>query len=148
MTYAPNLAKQYQQQQIVNASAAEQVVMLYDGAIRFCNMAKEAIAAGDIQARHNSNKRAMEVVSYLLDILDHEKGGDVAKRLQMIYAFLLRRMLEVDFRNDPRICDEVVQHLQTLRASWHKIVQNERAKKAGSAPAGESDTVAVRSAIA
>lgn len=135
MTLPPNLAQQYQQQQIVNASPAEQVVMLYDGAIKFCGMAKDAIGEGDIQKRHNYNKRAMEVVSYLLDILDHEKGGEVAKRLQLIYAFLLRRLLEVDFRNDPRVCDEVAEHLRILRASWQKIVVNERAKLAGAGPA-------------
>jgi flagellar protein FliS len=137
MSYAPpppGLAEQYKRQQILNASPAQQVVMLYDGAIKFCQQAKECIAKGDIQGRHNANKRAMEVVSYMLDILDIEKGGDVALRLQLIYAFLLRRMLEVDFRNDPRICDEVAEHLRILRASWEKIGQGESAKAAGSPP--------------
>lgn len=133
MTYAPPpkaLADQYKSQQILNATPAQQVVMLYDGAIKFCQQAQEAINKGDIQARHNSNKRAMEVVSYMLDILDIEKGGDVARRLQLIYAFLLRRLLEVDFRNDPRICDEVIGHLRILRASWEKIGATESAKAA------------------
>ncbi|MFZ2587072.1 MAG: flagellar export chaperone FliS [Alphaproteobacteria bacterium] len=111
----------YLAQQVNTASPAQQVVMMYDGAIKFCLKAKEAIEAGDIQARHNANKRAMEIVSYMLDILDLEKGGDVARRLQVVYSFMLRRLLEVDFRNDPRICDEVVGHLRTLRASWEKI---------------------------
>lgn len=120
----PN-ANQYRTQQIVNASPAQQVVMMYDGAIKFTQQAKEAIEQGEIQARHNANKRAMEVVSYMMDILDMDKGGDVAKRLQLIYTFLLRRMLEIDFKNDPRICDEVTEHLRTLRASWEKIAKTE-----------------------
>lgn len=156
MALPPNLTQQYQQQQITNASPAEQVVMLYDGAIKFCGIAKEAIAEGDIQKRHNYNKRAMEVVSYMLDILDYEKGGEVARRLQLIYAFLLRRLLEVDFRNDPRICDEVVEHLRVLRGSWHKIVQGERMKQAeamkaaasGAADAGGEALPLLRSATA
>lgn len=140
MTYAPPpkaLADQYKNQQILNATPAQQVVMLYDGALKFCQQAKEAIAKGDIQARHNANKRAMEIVSYMLDILDIEKGGDVARRLQLIYAFLLRRLLEVDFRNDPRICDEVAEHLRILRASWEKLGQGEAAKAAAKPGAPE-----------
>lgn len=148
MTYAnprPN-AKHYQTQQILNASPAEQVVMMYDGALKFCQQAKECIGNGDIQGRHNANKRAMEVVSYMLDILDLEKGGDVALRLQTIYAFLLRRLLEVDFRNDPRICDEVMTHLRTLRASWSKLGQN---TTAGAPAMGDAASVTpLRSAVA
>jgi flagellar protein FliS len=127
MSDTKTLARHYQSQQILNASPAEQVVMLYDGAITHCGRAKEAILAGDIQARHNNNRRVMEIVGYLLDILDTEKGGDVAKRLKAIYSFLLRRLLDVDFRNDPRICDEVMDHLKTLRGSWQKIAQSEKA---------------------
>lgn len=139
MTYGPPpqaLAEQYKRQQILNATPAQQVVMLYDGAMKFCNQAKECIAKGDIQGRHNANKRAMEIVSYMLDILDIEKGGDVARRLQLIYAFLLRRLLEVDFKNDPRICDEVAEHLRILRASWDKIGQGEAKRAAPPTPAG------------
>ncbi len=118
--------------------------MLYDGALKFCQQAKEAIAKGDIQARHNANKRAMEIVSYMLDILDIEKGGDVARRLQLIYAFLLRRLLEVDFRNDPRICDEVAEHLRILRSSWEKVGQGEAAKAAAAKPGAPEEAAAPR----
>ena len=156
MTYAPlpkALAEQYKNQQILNATPAQQVVMLYDGALKFCQQAREAIDKGDIQGRHNANKRAMEIVSYMLDILDIEKGCDVARRLQLIYAFLLRRLLEVDFRNDPRICEEVAGHLRILRASWDKIGQGEstKAKPSASAPgeeAGNDEKPRVRAAVA
>lgn len=155
MTYAPPpkaLADQYKNQQILNATPAQQVVMLYDGALKFCQQAKDSIAKGDIQGRHNANKRAMEVVSYMLDILDIEKGGDVARRLQLIYAFLLRRLLEVDFRNDPRICDEVMEHLRILRSSWEKIGQGEAAPKsakpAQGQPEDEASAPRVRAAVA
>lgn len=139
-------AKQYQTQQILNATPAQQVVMMYDGAIKFCLRAKEAIEAGNIQERHNANKRAMEIVSYLMDILDLEKGGDVALRLQQIYSFLLRRLLEVDFRNDPRVCDEVITHLRTLRASWEKIGKQPPVGASGTV--GESDAPRLTSAVA
>jgi flagellar protein FliS len=142
----PN-AQQYQAQQIMNASPAQQVVMMYDGAIKFCLRAKDAIEQGEIQQRHNANKRAMEVVSYLMDILDMEKGGDVARRLQVVYAFLLRRLLEVDFRNDPRICDEVVGHLRVLRASWDQL-DNSSTSSSGVTSLNAGADAVIRSAVA
>lgn len=116
-------AKQYRQQQILNASPAQQVVMLYDGAIGFCMKAKAAIGEGKIQERHNANRRAMEILGYLMDILDLEKGGDVAKRLYVIYTQLIRKLMDVDFRNDGAICDEVADHLRILRQSWATLAE-------------------------
>jgi flagellar protein FliS len=120
----------YLRQQIANATPAQQLVMLFDGAIRYCGRAREAIEAGDIQERHNNNRRAMEIIGYLLDTLDPVKGGEAARRLQRIYLFLLRRMSDVDFSNDPRICEEVTGHLKTLRAGWEKMVAQETPKAA------------------
>lgn len=153
MTYHRNPAQQYHSQQILNATPAQQVVMLYDGAILNCQKAQEAIAAGDIQARHNANRKAMEIVAYMQEVLDVEKGGDVAKRLSVIYSFLLRRLMAVDFKNDARICDEVINHLRILRASWAQIAQG---GATGGQPSGtvvkkpdENPAVpAIRSAVA
>ncbi|PIZ29682.1 MAG: flagellar export chaperone FliS, partial [Alphaproteobacteria bacterium CG_4_10_14_0_8_um_filter_53_9] len=116
-----NGTKTYREQQILNATPAQQIVMLYDGAIGFCLKAKAAIGEGDIQERHNANRRAMEIVNYLLDILDIEKGGDVAKRLYLIYTGLIRKLMDVDFKNDPRVCDDVIENLRTLRTSWAEL---------------------------
>lgn len=136
-------ARQYLQQQILNASPAQQIVMLYDHAIKFSTKARDAIAAGDIQERHNNNRRSMEIVSYLLEILDVQKGGDVAVRLQKIYSFLLKKHMEVDFRNDARICEEIIGHLKTLRGSWDAIARNDRAQKpADNAPPAPKSAVA------
>jgi flagellar protein FliS len=118
--------RQYRERQLLGASPAEGVVLLYDGALRFVAQAKEAIARGDIQSRHNANARAIAIVSYLMEILDPEKGGDVAVRLMGIYAFLLKRLMRIDFENNPEICDEVRGHLQTLKTSWDAIAAQER----------------------
>ena len=151
-------AKTYREQQILNASPAEQVVMLYDGAIGFSLKAKAAIEEGRIEDRYNFNRRAMEVVNYLQEILNIEQGGDVAKRLYMIYAQLLRKMMDVDFKNDPRVCDEVVESLRTLRESWAQLADQQRQEAAQARPQqggygqqteGQSEgDVRVRSAVA
>lgn len=123
---------EYLKAQIDGASPAQQLVMLYDGAIRFMGQAKEAISRNDVQARYNSNRRALEIVSYLLEILDMEKGGEVAQRLQRIYSFLIKKIMEVDFKNSAEACEEIMGHLRILRSGWNGVAQK---------PAGTSGQV-------
>lgn len=147
------IARQYLEKQIQNASPAQQIVMLYDGAIRFLTKAKMAIQEGNIQERCNNNQRALEIVAYLLDILDVEKGGDIGLRLNKIYAHLMTRMLDIDMENSVEIADEVIAHLHKLRESWVELAkqdarkQEERAQVT-QAPKSESDVPVKRSALA
>ena len=113
-------AQAYLQQQIEQADSFQQAMMLYDGAVRFLMQAKDAIGAGEIEARYNANRRAIDIVTYLLGLFDPATGGEVAKRMYGIHIGLLQRMAQIDFENDAAICDEVIGHLKTLRASLSK----------------------------
>ncbi len=135
-----NAAKHYWEQQILNASPAERVVLLYDGAIRFLLSAKQAIEAGDIQSRFNNNKRAGDIIMYLFETLDMEKGGEIAGNLSRIYQYMLNRLVQIDLKNDTEVIDEVVGQLRQLRESWVKIAN-------GGASAQQDEPV-VRSATA
>lgn len=161
MSYGPpnsngqrDAAQQYLRQQIEQAGPVEQVLMLYDGAVKFLMTAKGAIERGDIQARCNANQRAMQIVAYLLDMVNPETGGPAAKSLFGIYTALLKRMLQIDFENNPAICDEVVANLRTLRGSMGQALASQQAAKPVSAtvvaaPAGDSGApVTRRNAVA
>lgn len=135
-----NAAKHYWEQQILNASPAERIVLLYDGAIRFLLSAKQAIEAGDIQSRFNNNQRAGDIIMYLFETLDLERGGEVAGNLSRIYQYMLNRLVQIDLKNDTEVVDEVVGQLRTLRESWVKIANG------GGAP--QQEETVVRSATA
>ncbi len=124
---------QYLRQQIEQASSVEQVLMLYDGAMRFLLQAKTAIENGDIQARCNANGRAMQIMAYLIDLVNPETGGEVGKRLFGIYSGILKRMLEIDMRNDPHVCDELVQALRSLRMATSQTLADQQGKSAAPA---------------
>ncbi|MEX0759824.1 MAG: flagellar export chaperone FliS [Tistlia sp.] len=116
-------AKTYQTQQIMSASPAKLVAMLFDRAISSLKEAIDAIARGDIEARCRSNKRATEIVYHLYMTLDLERGGEIAANLKNLYSFALRKLPEVDFRNDPQAAEEVIRLLEPLRLSWHELAQ-------------------------
>jgi flagellar protein FliS len=127
----------YQTQQIMTASPAQLVAMLYDKAILSLREAIRAIEAGEIEARFNANRRAGDIVTHLWQTLDTERGGEVAANLSRLYAFILSRLPFVDVRNDPEPAREAIALLEPLRESWSALARG-AAAKAPARPANDS----------
>ncbi len=113
-----NGSNTYRQQQILTASPARLVAMLYEKAITFLKLAIKAIEAGDIQARHNANARAIEIIEHLSMTLDTEKGGNIASNLERLYPFMIQHLINVDVHNDPQPAREVITLMEPLYESW------------------------------
>lgn len=135
MNQHKNAAKEYLERQVQNSSPAERVVLAYDGAIRFLMKARKAIEEKNIEARFINNKKGADIISYLMETLDLEQGGEIAENLRRIYFYMLRRLVEVDVKNDVEPLDEVIGQLRELRASWEKVSRGETGE---SADAGKS----------
>lgn len=127
---AKTATEKYQTQQIMTASPAQLVAMLFEKAISCLNEAIRAIEAGDIQARWKANSRAMEIINHLLTTLDMDKGGDIAKNLDQIYRFMLARLPEVDMNNNPAPARDVIGLLEPLRRSWQAVANQGNPKQA------------------
>lgn len=134
MNQHKNAAKEYLERQVQNSSPAERVVLAYDGAIRFLMSARRAVEENNIEARFINNKKAADIIAYLMDTLDMEQGGEIAERLRRIYSYMLRRLVEVDIKNSVEPLDDVIGQLRQLRASWEKLSRGE----SGDSSAGET----------
>lgn len=99
----------------------QQIVMLYDGAILRVKEARAAIGTGDIESRFRATVKAMAIVEALQSCLDHDKGGEIARLLDRCYTYLLLRLTEVNVKNDPAICEEILERLSDMRASWAEL---------------------------
>lgn len=137
-----NASRQYQTQQIMTASPAMLVFMLFDKAISSLNAAVRAIAANDVQERWRANNRAMEVIFHLQMTLNMELGGEVAENLDRLYGFMLNRLPRVDMKNDPKPAEEVIELLEPLRESWRELANQ------GDKPAREAAKIAAEAAKA
>ena len=132
----------YQTQQIMTASPAKLVALLYDKAVASLNEAAGAIARGDIEARHNANRKAIDIVAHLWGTLDLERGGEIAANLDALYSFMMRRLGEVDSKNDAQAAEDVIRLIEPLRKSWHALA----AGAAGAAGTGETNGTATAQA--
>jgi flagellar secretion chaperone FliS len=119
LTYSPPRA--YRDSAVLTAPPERLVVMLYDGARRFLYQAAAAMREGQIETAHHKLRRAEDIIAHLRDTLDHEQGGEIASRLQAIYAFNLRHLMQARFDRDAGKIDFVGQLLGQLRESWAAI---------------------------
>jgi len=133
----------YQTQQVMTASPARLVCMLYDRAILSLKEAVAAIQAGEIEARWRANKRAADIIAHMWTTLDTERGGEIAANLADLFKYMLSRLPEIDFNNDPAPALEVIRLLEPLRESWHKVANSEAAAQpAPAAPHRVANTAA------
>lgn len=115
------VSEQYLMQQLMSASPAKLVAMLYDRAVGLLNEVIDAIDKKDVERRWRANKKATEVICHLWETLDMERGGDVAANLNQLYGFMLRRLTAVDLDNNAEAAREVIRLLEPLRKSWHEM---------------------------
>jgi flagellar protein FliS len=119
--YSPSRAIAYKEQSILTATPGQLVVMLYDGCLRFLNQAAYAMRDGDTAVAGNRLSRAEAIIDELLTTLDLEQGGVIASRLQGIYVFCNRHLLEARSQRDPEMIDKVAELLGELRESWVQV---------------------------
>lgn len=113
---------QYLRSKIMTASKAELTLMLYDGAIKFCNMAKLCIEKKDIPGANTNIKKAEAIIEEFLATLDHKYP--VAEDFEKVYDYLHERLVQANLKKDPEILDEVLEHLRTLRDTWKEVMRS------------------------
>lgn len=95
--------------------------MLYDGVIDRINQARGAMRRGDVPAKGTHFARAFAILAELRVSLDHEAGGKLASRLDSLYAYSERRLLQAQLNDDEVAMDEVIGLLTPIRDAWRQI---------------------------
>lgn len=111
----------YRESSVLTASPVRLVVMLYDGARRFLAQSAAAMRSGDVAEAGRRMQRAEAILDELQHSLDHEAGGEIAQRLEAIYVFCKRHMMEARLEQNPEKLEEVSKLLGELRAAWSEI---------------------------
>ncbi len=114
----------YRQTQVQSRTPLELVVMLYDGALTFLRQGRHAIEVRDIAARHTATSKALAIVSELQSTLNMADGGEIAQRLDELYSYVNRRILDASRDNAVGPIDDALRVLETLRDSWVSIASS------------------------
>ena len=122
----PNAYAQYNNSKVLTASPAELTLMLYEGAIKFCNIAITAIEEKDIPKAHNNIVKVQKIIDHLRATLDMKYP--VAKEFDNIYEYLIHRLISANVKKDVEILNEILEHLRSVRDTWKEVIRISREK--------------------
>ena len=112
---------QYNQNKILTASPAELTLTLYEGAIKFCNIAIMGIEQGDVSKAHNNIMKVQKIIEEFQITLNFMY--EIANDFNNVYNYLMRRLREANMTKDKEILEEVDEHLHTMRDTWKEVMR-------------------------
>lgn len=118
MALPNNPRDQYLRTQVETASKEQLVVMLFDGIVRFTEVARKAIEEKRIEDSHHALMRAQAIVMELICTVDKERGGPVAKNLMGLHAYAFNCLIACNMKKDVTKIDEVQKIYRELREGW------------------------------
>jgi flagellar protein FliS len=110
--------KAYLETEVSQADPVALVCLLHRAALSAVGKARIHLRQKEIGARSRQITRAMETLAELVVALDHERGGELARRLIELYDYMGRRLQEANFHQTEPPLVEVERLLGTLLEGW------------------------------
>ncbi len=124
MTY--NAASAYKNNSILTASPAELTLALYEGAIKFCNIALLGLEKNDYQKVNTNLIKAQNIITEFRSTLDFKY--EVAKDFDVVYEYINRRLAEGNIKKDAQIVEEALGHIRSMRDAWKEVMKLTKTK--------------------
>ncbi|MCR4764544.1 MAG: flagellar export chaperone FliS [Lachnospiraceae bacterium] len=121
MSLASQAYAQYANTKATTAKPAELTLMLYDGAIKFCNIAESALEVKDNAKAHENIMKVQKIIAYLQATLDMKY--EVAKDFDRMYTYIDSRLIEANVQKDIEIVKELNGHLHAIRDTWIEVMK-------------------------
>ncbi|MFO1242354.1 MAG: flagellar export chaperone FliS [Rickettsiales bacterium] len=106
-------------------SKTRQVVMLYDGVIRFLQQAHDAMAQKEIEKRYHLLVKASNIILGLQSCLDFTQDKTIAQTLYDFYSSIDARILKLHRSNDLSACTQIINELKEMRGIWSAVDNGE-----------------------
>ena len=115
----------YANNRIMTATPGELTLMLYEGAIKFCNIAVEAMKKKELEKAHVNIIKVENIIMEFQTALKHEYP--VSKDFDQVYSYLMKRLVDANVKKDPEVLEEVLEHLRTMRDTWKEVMRTANA---------------------
>lgn len=117
----PNPYAKYRQTQVQTAAPEQLILMLYDGAVKFCLQGQECIEQQDMSGANTALIRVQDIITEL-QLAVNDDAGEIAQQLGLLYDYLYQRALDANLAKDVAIIDEIVTMVRDLRATWGEAI--------------------------
>lgn len=117
-------ADQYNRNKILTASPAELTLLLYDGAIKFCNMALIGFEHNDIQKVNTNIKKTENIISEFIATLDHKYP--VAEDFERTYRYIYDLLVEANVKKDKEVLERALNEIRGMRDTWKEVMSRSK----------------------
>ncbi len=126
---ATNLQSVYKNNAIQTATPGELTLMLYNGCLKFIQQGKQAIEAGDIEAKNTALQKAQNIIRELMVTL--KTDSELGQNMLRIYDFILSQLIYANIKNDLTALAEAEELVVSFRDTWKEAIQIDRKQRHG-----------------
>ena len=113
--------QQQAQHEVEQASSVKIIVLLYNKVISLLQQALVRLDEGDLAKKGEALLKAADILAELKAILNTEEGGDIAEKLDGLYAYAIQQITLANFNNDPGPITDVLKTVEELRKGWQEL---------------------------
>lgn len=119
-----NYHKEYQKNEVSTSNQGKLVLMMYDGALKFTRMALQCMENQDLAGKGTYIRKTQDIVNELSLSLNMDQGGEISKRLESLYRFVLNQLTLANVKGDSDALETVLKILVPLREAWDQIFRS------------------------
>lgn len=112
----------YANNKVTTATPAELTLMLYEGAIKFCNLAKIDLEKDEYGDAMLHIQKARNIIVELQSTLDFKYP--VAKDFDLIYTYIFHLMVQANTSHEVQYVEDILVELRDLRDTWKQVMRS------------------------
>ena len=129
----PQGAQNYLRTRVLTATPEQLQMMLYDGALRFCEQARAAIEKKNYEQSYNLISRVQKIMMEMSCTLKHDIAPEICSRLAALYNYVYRKLIEANVGHDLEALEEATKVLRYQRETWGMLMESLGKTKAAAA---------------
>ena len=111
---------EYNRNKVLTASPAELTLLLYEGAIKFCNIAIIGLEQNDMEKVHNNIIKVENIIEEFRATLNHKYP--VAEDFDKIYKYIYNLLVEANIKKDKELLEQALTELRGMRDTWKEVM--------------------------
>lgn len=115
-----NAAKAYGNNKILTATPAELTLMLYEGAVKFANIALTALEKNDYETVNTNIQKSRAIIVELTSTLNHKYP--VAEDFKRMYDYIFALLVEANMKKDKEKLERALDEIRGMRDVWKEVM--------------------------
>lgn len=129
----PHAAAQYLKTRVMTATPEQLQIMLYDGAIRFCEQARVGLEQKNFEQVFINVTKAQKIITEMMGSLKPQIYPELCSKLVGVYQYVYKRLIEASTHHKTESLTEAMELLRFQRETWAMLLDKVGKERAGKA---------------